>query len=1035
MNAKIAKLEEQFVVDSVKNQDFKKSDLFKGYSIFVNGYTNPSSDELKRIMMIHGGTFHTYRRSHTTFTIATNLPDTKIRQLTSEKIIRPEWVVDCLKANKIVDYAPYLLYTNEKDSQPSLQKFLQKKPGGVEDECGSLSAVQDCLELLNEKLNSKEPRPSTSTPIVGSKVRTLSIRSMSPTDLFVEDEELINELETYPPKPQESNQESNGPLKPQNLDKPIESKQENDSIALESKVEEEKGRQVVAKNATDPHFLTEFFNNSRLHHIATLGAGFKQYVNDLRENHRGGGFPKRQNLAGLNKVEVQGSLETTIMHIDMDCFFVSVGLRNRPYLRGLPVAVTHSKGSEGGKAMPRPGANRQLEAELYRKRLEYKFEKEEDHDSNLQKVEKKIDALESASSLSEIASCSYEARKFGIHNGMFVGSALKLCPQLKTIPYDFEEYKKVAYTLYDTIAQYTLDIEAVSCDEMYVDMTELLVATKVEVMELVRFIRDEIKSKTGCPCSAGIGKNKLQARLATKEAKPDGQHLLINVTEYIKSVPITELPGVGYSTSFKLEKLGFKTCEELQRLSISSLQQDFGKKTGETLYHFCRGIDTRSLNFENVRKSISVDVNYGIRFTENTEVEFFLKQVCEELHKRMADIRQKGKCITLKVLIRSADAPVETAKYLGTGMCDAINKSFSLAFATNDVVLITNTVINLMRSMKLPPHELRGIGVQISKLTSIGGRELETNTLKDMFKKVEAKNKAMQKVLEAPSTSDNCVNGLQAKPEKNITPSKHLTPSKVSTPSKIGTPSKFGTPSKSGTPSKRSSFSKISRRGRPQKSAVTNVSRTITSMFNRVQSFDDSNPGTSRQQTNNLEELDPEVLASLPADIREEVLREHRLLQKQQEIKLKETKALEAQNLKRPPKITNPKPGTSKAAETHSTEDMITVDEKFLEALPAELRQEVEQQIKLQNNKIKIQTADATELNTNGTEKPQKKCEPVKPDNIFLETDFKSALNNWIDAFKEPSEEDVDLLASQAAQMVQLRELPTLHLGLRFLHR
>ncbi|CAM6031790.1 unnamed protein product, partial [Sphagnum compactum] len=235
------------------------------------------------------------------------------------------------------------------------------------------------------------------------------------------------------------------------------------------------------------------------------------------------------------------------MHIDMDCFFVSVGLRSRPHMRGLPVAVTHS---EGGHTP------------------------------------------------FQIASCSYEARKMGVHNGMFVGAALKLCPDLKTIPYDFEEYQQVALTLYDTIAQYTLDIEAVSCDEMFVDLTELLFTTKLNIMEVISYIRNEIKQKTGCPCSAGIGKNKLQARLATKVAKPDGQYLMQNIQDHINVLPITELPGVGYSTSFKLEKLNMKTCADLQKLTLGVLQIEFGRKFGETLYQFCRGIDNRALQYE-----------------------------------------------------------------------------------------------------------------------------------------------------------------------------------------------------------------------------------------------------------------------------------------------------------------------------------------------------------------------------------------------------------------------------------------------------
>lgn len=87
--------------------------------------------------------------------------------------------------------------------------------------------------------------------------------------------------------------------------------------------------------------------------------------------------------------------------------------------------------------------------------------------------------------MSEIASCSYEARKMGVKNGMFVGTALKLCPNLKTIPYDFIGYKEVSLLLYNTVAEYTLDIEAVSCDEMFVDLTVFLNDIKLPVLDFV----------------------------------------------------------------------------------------------------------------------------------------------------------------------------------------------------------------------------------------------------------------------------------------------------------------------------------------------------------------------------------------------------------------------------------------------------------------------------------------------------------------------------------------------------------------------
>lgn len=565
MNAKVTKLEEQF---SKASDPFRQTELFKGISIYVNGHTNPSAEELKRIMMVHSGVFHHYERSHTTFIIASNLPDVKIRNMNTSKIISPQWVVDCVNAQKILDYSKYLLYTNQSSSQPKIS--FQKIPEKPEEDSKSENDSTLLKDLAELNTIIKENKPS---------------------------------IAVDPPK-----------------------------IATSG----------TAMTAVDPKFLSEFYNNSRLHHIATLGAGFKKYVSDLRDKNDGN-FPDRQNLKDLlpkNDHFVRNS--QTVMHIDLDCFFVSVGLRKRPHLRGKPVAVTHSKGRSENVPV-KEGVDREKEMDLFVKKIEKKAQ------DNVKASN--INSFGDKTSLSEIASCSYEARAKGVKNGMFMGLAMKLCPDIQSIPYDFDAYKEVAETLYNIVAQYTLNIEAVSCDEMFVDLTDLLNDLETTPMDFVRVLRNEVKDKTGCPCSAGIGSNRLQARLATKKAKPDGQfHLLKeDVEDYFQAIDVKELPGVGSSTSYTLNELNWKTCGDLQKVSLHKIQTELGKKFGETLYQFCRGIDHRPLVYGQVRKSVSAEVNYGIRFTENGECETFLKQLCVEVHTRLMDIKRKGKCITLKV--------------------------------------------------------------------------------------------------------------------------------------------------------------------------------------------------------------------------------------------------------------------------------------------------------------------------------------------------------------------------------------------------
>jgi len=477
MAAKKAKLEEQF--HDTANKEFEKSSkLFEGIAIFVNGYTDPTSDELRRLMMMHGGTYHHYMRPKiTTHIIASNLPYSKIvlykKSQNPIPICKPQWIIDSIAAGQILSFQDYLLYSNSIKMQPQLIYKLNKKP-----------EVDTALIMHNKQCvtNSEVPLSTNYNKNNINNKNTLTHCTINDT------------------------------LK-------------HDTVSM---IQSFTANMQSTKN---DEFLSAFYNNSRLHYIATMGTTFKNYVNELRDKNDGV-FPGLERLIKLKNVKnVKNTTlvacesdseddincfknndkeiskqERVIMHIDMDCFFVSVGIRNKPELQDLPVAVTHAKGNMFST----------------------------NHDNKEFK------------SLSEIASCSYAARKAGIKNGMFLGEALKLCPNLKTIQYDFEGYKEVSYILYDTVASYTLDIEAVSCDEMYADCTKILETSGFSALEFAIIIREEIKQKTHCPVSTGFGNNKLQARLATRKAKPDNQFSLTsqNVETYIRTLNVEDLPGM-----------------------------------------------------------------------------------------------------------------------------------------------------------------------------------------------------------------------------------------------------------------------------------------------------------------------------------------------------------------------------------------------------------------------------------------------------------------------------------------------------------
>lgn len=132
-----------------------------------------------------------------------------------------------------------------------------------------------------------------------------------------------------------------------------------------------------------------------------------------------------------------------------------------------------------------------------------------------------------------------------------------------------------------------------------------------------------------------------------------------------------------------------KTCSDLQTFEMAVLQKEFGKKTGELLFNMSRGIDNSKLNMEHVRKSISAEVNYGIRFENYLDAENFLRKLSDEICTRLRNANAKGRCVTLKLMVRAKDAPKEAVKFMGHGLCDYFTKSKNFIASIDEPSIIT----------------------------------------------------------------------------------------------------------------------------------------------------------------------------------------------------------------------------------------------------------------------------------------------------------------------------------------------------------
>ncbi|KQY12357.1 DNA polymerase IV [Massilia sp. Root133] len=246
-----------------------------------------------------------------------------------------------------------------------------------------------------------------------------------------------------------------------------------------------------------------------------------------------------------------------IIHCDCDCFYASVEMRDDPSLRGRPLAV-------GGRAEQR----------------------------------------------GVVATCNYEARRYGIHSAMATAQAVKLCPDLILIPPNMEKYRVASRQIMDIYRDYTDLVEPLSLDEAYLDVTNSP-HCKGSATLIAQEIRRRIFETVGITASAGVAPNKFVAKIASDWNKPDGLFLVRpdEVDAFVAVLPVKKLFGVGKVTAAKLHRLGAQTCGDLRDWNMDKLQQHFGS-FGARLYDLCRGIDDRDVNPVRERKSISTEETY-----------------------------------------------------------------------------------------------------------------------------------------------------------------------------------------------------------------------------------------------------------------------------------------------------------------------------------------------------------------------------------------------------------------------------------------
>ncbi|MGH9728979.1 MAG: DNA polymerase IV [Candidatus Acidiferrales bacterium] len=279
-----------------------------------------------------------------------------------------------------------------------------------------------------------------------------------------------------------------------------------------------------------------------------------------------------------------GPANISILHVDMDAFFVSVELLDRPELRGLPVVV-------GGQANQR----------------------------------------------GVVTSASYEARRFGVHSAMPLRTAGKLCPHAVFLDNRHELYSQWSDRVAGILAKYSPVVEMASIDEAYLDLTgaERLLGPSLAAAD--RLLRD-ITKQTGLPCSGGLACTRLVAKVASDQAKPRGLVWVPEGSEeaYLGPLSVRKIPGIGKVTEGALANMGIQTVAQLAAVTQERLEETFGR-WGTALYRKARGQDTYEFFVDAEPKSVSHNCTFGSDTADREILESTLSLLTQKAGKRLRD--------------------------------------------------------------------------------------------------------------------------------------------------------------------------------------------------------------------------------------------------------------------------------------------------------------------------------------------------------------------------------------------------------------
>lgn len=338
-----------------------------------------------------------------------------------------------------------------------------------------------------------------------------------------------------------------------------------------------------------------------------------------------------------------------IIHVDMDAYYASVEILDRPELAHVPLIVG---GSPQGRGV--------------------------------------------------VSTANYEARKYGIRSAMACSIAYRLCPKAVFVRPRFERYKEISLKIREIFSRHTNLVEPLSLDEAYLDVTHTSSGKYASV--IAREIREQVFKETGLTCSAGVGPNKLIAKIASEYRKPNGLTVIPpeQVLDFMAPLTVRKIHGVGPATEKRLHALGIKTCSDIRAFGIEALEARLGN-WGTWLYEAAHGRDQRVVETSWERKSFGREETFGKDKIDFADVEQELRTIVTNLAEYLKKRNFIGRTITLKIKYHNFES---------------ITRSRTIAEATQSSDVIWQTVNELLHTKtEVGRRPVRLVGVSLKNLS------------------------------------------------------------------------------------------------------------------------------------------------------------------------------------------------------------------------------------------------------------------------------------------------------------------------------